>query len=264
MKTLTSALALSSLLAFVGAADAVPLDHSVVVAAVHKAATRNLPDTVVALEVYGVSFRGSVDVPEGAAVSVRVRADGDEDWIGRFGATALVSIAGKEPVTLPITVNVAAYIEVPVLRFPVSRGSVLQGADLALVQREAGTLPAAVIRDSLKLVGRTTKRDLGLNQVIRRGDLEKRVDARRNRSVTVLLRRGALRIAAPAMLRQDAMVGDLVQVLSTGTRTILYGTLVSPDLVSLTATGSVAAGYLSVNDATASPPAAIAARPEVP
>jgi len=84
MKTLTSALALSSLLAFVGAADAVPLDHSVVVAAVHKAATRNLPDTVVALEVYGVSFRGSVDVPEGAAVSVRVRADGDEDWIGRF------------------------------------------------------------------------------------------------------------------------------------------------------------------------------------
>jgi flagella basal body P-ring formation protein FlgA len=264
MKTLISALALSSALAFVGVADAAPLDRSVVVTAVHKAAVRNLPDTVVALEVHGVSFRGNVDVPEGAAVSVRIRADGDEDWIGRFAVTALVSIAGKEPISLPLTVDLAAYIEVPVLRFPISRGSVLQAADLTLVQREAGTLPAAVIRDSIRLVGRTTKRDLGLNQVIRRGDLEKRVDARRNRRVTLLLRRGALSIAAPGVLRQDAIIGDVVEVLSTGTRTLLHGTLITPDLVSVATTSIVSAGHLSANTATATTPAAIAARPELP
>jgi len=233
-----------------------------VVAAVEKAAVRNLPDTVVAVEVHDVYLRGSVDVPDGAAVSVRIRADGDEDWIGRFAATALVSVAGRQPVSVALTADVAAYIEVPALRVPISRGAVLQTSDLNLVQREAGTLPAGVIRDESRLIGRTMKRDLGLNQVIRMGDLEKRVDARRNRSVTLLLSRGALSIAAPAVLRKDAMVGDLVQVLTTGTRTLLSGVLVTPDLVRLSAPAGV--GARSLINSTLSTSAALAARPEVP
>jgi len=262
MKFTTLTLSLSALLAVTSTAGAAPLDRAIVVAAVEKAAIRNLPDTVVAVEVHDVYLRGNVDVPDGATVSVRIRADGDEDWIGRFGATALVSIAGRSPVAVALTADVAVYISVPALRVPISRGRALQAVDLSLVQREAGTLPGGIIRDLTLLIGRTPKRDLGLNQVIREGDLEKRVDARRNRSVTLLLNRGALSIAAPAVLRQDAVIGDLVQVLATGTRTLLYGILETPDLVTVSVPAR--AGDRRRSSSSSSSPAAIAARPEVP
>jgi flagella basal body P-ring formation protein FlgA len=128
-----------------------------------------------------------------------------------------------------------------------------------------------VLRDFSSLIGRTARRDLGLNQVIRQTDLDKAVDARRNRSVTLLLQRGSLKIAAPGVLRKDAMVGDLVQVLSVSTRTLVYGTLVSPDLVVLPTTASASSAASAASAATTTSAvsiptpdfvAALAARPE--
>lgn len=268
MKFTSSTLALFVAIMASNSALAAPLDRNMVIEAVHEAAVRNLPETVVSVEVHDVVLRGHLDVPDGAIVSVRIRAAGDEDWIGRISASALVVVNGEQARAIPLTADVAAYLKVPVMRVPVSRGSRLTVEHLASGQREAGSLPVGVVRDLSLLIGRIAKRDLGLNQVVRETDLDKPIDARRNRSVTLLLQRGALKVAAPGILRKDAMIGDLVQVLSVSTRTLLYGTLISPDLVvlptaaSASSAASAASRHSSVSTPTADPIAALAARPE--
>lgn len=268
MKFTSSTLALFVAIMASNTALAAPLDRTTVIEAVHEAAVRNLPETVVSVEVHDVVLRGHIDVPDGATVSVRIRAAGDEDWIGRIAANVLVVVNGEQAPAIPLTADVAAYLEVPVMRVPVSRGTRLIAEHLGSGKREAGSMPVGVVRDRHLLIGRTVKRDLGLNQVVREGDLDKVVDARRNSSVTVLLQRGALKVAAVGILRKDAMVGDLVQVLSVSTRTLLYGTLVTADVVvlptvaSASSAASAAARHSSVSTPTADPIAALAARPE--
>ena len=268
MKITLCSLALLVTVMTPSAASAAPLDRALVLEAVQRAAVRNLPETVVLVEVHDVILRGHVDVPEGATVSVRIRADGDEDWIGRLVANALVSVNGEHVAAIPLTADVAAYIEVPVLSVPISRNTRLKVDHFSVGKREAGSLPAGILRDISALVGRTARRDLGLNQVVRSSDLEKSVDARRNRSVTLLLQRGALTIVAPGVLRKDAMIGDLVQVLSVSTKTLIYGTLVSPDLVvlpsavSATSAASAAAAHSAISVPNTDSLAALAARSE--
>jgi flagella basal body P-ring formation protein FlgA len=274
MKQATFTLALLVVLMASSAAIAAPLDRTILIEAVQRAAVRNLPETVVSVEVHDIVLRGRVDVPDGATVSVRIRADGDEDWVGRLAANAMVRVNGEELHVIPLTADVAAYIEVPVMRLPVARGTRIRSEHVSAGQREAGSLPSGVLRDFSSIIGRTARRDLGLNQVVRQTDLEKAVDARRNRTVTLLLQRGSLKIAAPGVLRKDAMVGDLVQALSVSTRTLVYGILVRPDLIVLpsTASASSAASAASaastasttsvVSISTPDPVAALAARPE--
>jgi flagella basal body P-ring formation protein FlgA len=90
-----------------------------------------------------------------------------------------------------------------------------------------------VLLDASSIVGRVPSRDLSLNQLVREADLEDRVDARRGDSVTLVLRRGALRVSGSGTLRNDARIGDSVLVLAAAGREPLPGVLVSPDTVEL-------------------------------
>lgn len=215
-----------------GAAD------SPVRAALEQAARRALPDSVVEIELHGLSTRGKVELPEGA--ELRVRVAGDEDWLGRISAEIDVSVSGELLGTLTALAEVAAYIEVPVTRGGVSRGAVLSPSDIALAKRDAGTLPRGVLLDPAALVGRTLKRDLELNQLLRESDLEERLDARRNQPVMLVLSSGSLRVTAPGLLKRDARLGDLVEVVSIATKTTVYGLLIAPDTVELVGASSLA------------------------
>ncbi len=214
-------------------AAAAPLDREQVRDAVQEAARLNLPDTVVQIEVHDLTVRSSLEVPPHTVIGLRVRAQGGEDWLGSVGLTIDVSAEGRVLRSVPVTAEITGMIEVPVLRNAVARGSALGPMDLAIARREVSTLPRGTIRDTRKLLGRTLRRDLSINQIVKESDLEVRVDAKRNRVVTLVLQTEALRILAPGILREDARIGDLVSVLATDTRRVVHGILRSPDLVEI-------------------------------
>ncbi len=200
-------------------------------AAMEAAARRALPDSVVSLELHGLSTRGNVDVPEGAVL--RVRADGDEDWLGRVAAEIDVSVDGRSVGTLTALAEIAAYVEVPVTQGIINRGDVVRPGDLGLAQRDVASLPRGVLMSDDQLIGRQVKRDLGLNQFLRESDLEERMDARRNQPVMLVIASGSLRVTAPGLLKRDAQVGDLVEALALDSKTTVYGVLTSPETVEL-------------------------------
>lgn len=210
------------------AASAAELDAGSAAAAIQAEARRNLPDTVVEVEVLDVSLHGSLAVPDGA--SVRVRASGDQDWIGRVSVELLAGGA-----SVRATADVAAWVEVPVLRRPVAHGVRIVALDLAVGRRDASALPGGLLMDASDLVGRVPRRDLGLGQVVREADLESAPDGQRDRPVTLVLGRGALRITAAGVLREDGDVGDWVEVAQGRSGVVVQGILVSPDVVEVPA-----------------------------
>jgi flagella basal body P-ring formation protein FlgA len=80
------------------------------------------------------------------------------------------------------------------------------------------------------LMGRVVKRDLKLGATVRAGDLEKRIDARRGRPVTLRLNADSLRIQSTGVLQDDADIGSWV-VVETESGSELRGLLVAPDVV---------------------------------
>jgi flagella basal body P-ring formation protein FlgA len=241
-----SVLVLALGLAMIGPVAAAELDTELVRAAIVEAARASLPDTVVSVSVRGVQVRGNVDIAAGAPVEVVIHAQGDEDWIGRLSAEAEVFAGGKLIRTVRILATVIAQVKVAVLRNPVARGQVIRATDIGEALREADRLPSGVIMRPAALVGRTAKRDLGLNRLVTEGELLERTDAQRNRPVTLVVRNGGLLITSPGILRKDARIGDLVEVLSTATRGIVFGILINPDVVEVPTIASVTSHSLSL------------------
>ena len=217
-------------------AAAAELDPEIVREAILERARASLPDTVVSVSVRGVQVRGNVDVPAGTTPEVVIHTEGDEDWIGRLSADAEVLAGGRSLRTVRVLATIVAQVKVAVLRNPVSRGHRIARSDVGEALREADQLPAGVVMSPAALVGRTAKRDLGLNRLVTEGELLERTDALRNHPVTLVVRSGSLVVTSPGVLRKDARIGDLVEVLSTATRGIVYGVLVSPDVVEVPTT----------------------------
>ena len=233
MKRYTTSLliSISLLLAAATPAFAGSLDKELVRAAMIDQARRSLPDTVVEVDVQDVQVRGSVDVPSRGDVTVRIRAEGDEDWIGRVSAEAEILVDGRSIERVRILGDVVAFVEVAVIQTPIARGHRLVASDVGSTRRDANSLPAGLVVSPTSLVGRIAKRNLSLNQLVTESDLVERMDAERNHPVTLLVRTGSLTLTAPGVLRKDARIGDLVEVLSTATRSNVYGILLTPDLV---------------------------------
>lgn len=233
-------------LALAGSATAAELDTELVRAAIEERARLSLPDTVVSVSVRGVQVRGTVDIPAGAKTEIVIHPEGDEDWIGRVAAEIDVFAGGKLVRTVRILATVVAQVRVAVLRNPVSRGQRIAASDVGEALREADRLPAGVVMNPVALVGRRAKRDLGLNRLVTEGELVERTDAERNRPVTLVVRNGGLLITSPGILRKDARIGDLVEVLSTATRGTVYGILINPDVVEVPTTASITSQSFSV------------------
>ncbi len=214
-------------------ADAASLDPELVRTSIEEAARRSLPDTVVALEAQSIFVRSAVDVPAGAEVQLRVRGDGDEDWLGQATLEGILTVNGERLAPLRITADIVAWVEVPVVREPVARGERVRADQLVIARREAGSLPNGTLRGLDTIVGRQTKRDLGLNQIIRSTDLDAVVDAERNRPVTVVVSSGALRVTVAGVLKQDGRLGDLVAVWTPSTNSVVHGILRSENVVEI-------------------------------
>jgi len=232
MNRISIALSVSvSVFLLASAAQAAPLDAALLHGAVTQAARANLPDTVSKIEVYSVLLRATPDIPEGADVSVRVRADGADDWIGHTNLDVMLTVNGAPLDPLRGSAEIIALVQVPVLREPLHRGERVSGGHLGSVLREADQLPGGLLRHAEDIVGRVARRDLGLNQLVRSADLTAVVHAQRNRPVTMLVGSGSLRVTASGVLREDASIGELVAVWVPSTNSVRHGILLTPDTV---------------------------------
>jgi flagella basal body P-ring formation protein FlgA len=210
-------------------AQAAALSQDAVREAIAQTAKRNLPDTLLEIEVRSLKVYGDLDVPAGVP---ELRVLGRGDWLGRVRLEIEVSVDGAPVGTVSASVELVGYVEIPVLRRSAGKGVRLGRTHFTSLTRPLDFVPAGALQTVDELVGRTLRRDLRLGAVVREADLEVKVDARRGRPVTIVLRSGALTIKADGVIREDGRIGSWVDVATKG-GTKLRGLLVSPDVVEL-------------------------------
>jgi len=228
LSLLTPALTLALTVLTVGPASAGSLDQGQVRDAIEAAAQRNLPDTVVQVEARDLKVYGDLDV----SGEVELRVLGTGEWLGRQRLEVEVTVAGATVGTVPASVEIVGFVEIPVLRRSAGKGTRLRLDHISSLTRPLDAVPSGAVPTVGDLVGRTVKRDLRLGSVVRESDLAARVDARRGRPVTVRLSSGAMRIQTTGVLQEDGGVGAWVGVV-TAAGAELRGLLIAPDVVEL-------------------------------
>ena len=134
--------------------------------------------------------------------------------------------------TVPTSVELIGFVDVPVLRRSAGKGTRLGADHVSSLTRPLDSIPSGAVSTRSGLLGRTVKRDMRLGTMVREADLETRVDARRGRPITVRLSTGSLRIETRGVLAEDGGVGSWVGVV-TAAGAELRGLLVAPGVVEI-------------------------------
>jgi flagellar basal body P-ring formation protein FlgA len=132
---------------------------------------------------------------------------------GRFSVVALLP-AGAPAAQLPLSGQVTAMAEVPVLRDMVTRGQLVnqQLIDYALVP--ANRLGGGIVLDAADLTGQAARRTLHPGRPIRAADLMPPIVVPKNKLVSMIYEVGALRLTARGRTLTDGGAGAVIKVLN--------------------------------------------------
>jgi len=114
---------------------------------------------------------------------------------------------------------------------PLARGEVISRADYYSVRQKLSRLPVGAITDKKNIDGKTLKATLTDGVVLRSQYLQSAMTARRGKKVNLVIEGNTIVISAKGTLRNDATVGEPVNVLCDLTKKEVQGVLVAPNLV---------------------------------
>ena len=148
----------------------------------------------------------------------------------RFEGTAPVVVSllsrGEEVKRGVVTVGLEQHQTVLVAAAPLAARARIGPGDVRLAR--VARAPDDALRDPELAVGRVTTRSLAEGRPLRPQHVAAAPAVLRGQRVRLRMRRGALRIEALGVARQDGAVGERVRVQSEGSRRALVGT-VRPD-----------------------------------
>lgn len=184
------------------------------------------PDCAVAL----LSFSPPL-IPVGAAPRPLVSQLDYDSRNGRFTASLSVAGAGMEPISIRVTGQVETMIEVPVAATRLPAGAVARAEDVRMARVNVNTLHGEVIHTTEQIVGQQLTRPVPAGQPLMPGDLTKPTMVKRGTLVALRLESGGLSVTGQGMALESGAIGDRIKLRNPGSRTILEGVVIGPDLV---------------------------------
>lgn len=154
---------------------------------------------------------------------------------GRFSVIALLP-SGAPAAQLPLSGQVTAMAEVPILRDMVTRGQLVNQelVDYALVP--ANRLSGGIVVDVADLVGQAARRTLHPGRPIRAADLMPPIVVAKNKLVSMVYEVGALRLTARGRTLADGGAGAVVKVLNIDSNRTVDALVIDNNTVSVVRT----------------------------
>lgn len=194
-------------------------------------------------------------VPAEADESIAIDGLTVDPQSGRL--SAYVS-APAEDATAPrvrVTGRLVLQTELPVLNRAMAAGETITAADIShrLVRREA--IGADAVTDDAALVGKTPRRSLRADEIVRVGDVQVPIIVHKNDLVTILLDTPTLHLSAQAKALDDGTMGAAIRVSNTSSNRVVDAIVRGPNTVSV----SIASPAVSAANGTAATGTAVAA-----
>jgi flagellar basal body P-ring formation protein FlgA len=135
---------------------------------------------------------------------------------------------------LSLTLSAQAAPLATVAAQQIERGSVIGQSDLTTIDtggqlRRVGTLDAAA------LIGKEARRTIAAGQPIYGQDVQSPMLVKRNQTVTLVITRGGLAIAASGKALNDGSIGALVRVQNSSSKQIIEGEVAADGVVRVAA-----------------------------
>ncbi|MCF8024787.1 MAG: flagellar basal body P-ring formation chaperone FlgA [Desulfobacteraceae bacterium] len=135
----------------------------------------------------------------------------DPDILGSRQATVIVKVDGQAAANVSIPGQIRAYLPVVAAAKKLRRGHVLTRQDVVTRAKNIAELNQPC-REPEAVVGKRLKRSVAMGQVIDRRYLDRPVMVERRQMVTMVLKKGPLRIQARGTAAADGKKGEVVRV----------------------------------------------------
>ena len=170
-------------------------------------------------------------IPVGAVPRPLVSQLEYDSRTGRFSAVLSVAGVGMEPVSVRVAGQVESLVELPVAAARLPAGAVMRPEDVRMARVNAANLHGEVVHTIDQIVGLQLTHPLAAGQPLAPSDLAKPTLVKRGAMVRLRLDSGGLSVTGQGVALEAGSIGDRIRVRNPGSRNILEGEVIGPDLV---------------------------------
>ena len=170
-------------------------------------------------------------VPLGASPRAVVSQLDYDGRLGRFSALLSVTSEGMDPVNLRVAGQVRELVELPVAAARLPAGTIIGQDDVHMAHVSAGSLRGEVVHVIEQIVGMQLTHSVQPGQPLLPADLARPIMVRRGALVRLRLERAGLSVTGQAVALDAGSEGERIRVQNPGSRTMLEGTVIGPNLI---------------------------------
>jgi flagella basal body P-ring formation protein FlgA len=167
----------------------------------------------------------------GPAATLAVERFNHDPGSTRFEALVVAVDGARRSRPLRVTGSAADYVDAVRLRRAVTRGEIVQGADLVTERLPRGRLPADAAAGGGEVAGRAARRSMGEGTLVRASDLERPRVVQRGEPVTIVFEGAHFLVTARGRALDAAGVGETIDVQNAASRRTLQATVTGPGRV---------------------------------
>jgi flagella basal body P-ring formation protein FlgA len=179
-----------------------------------------------------------VTVPSAFAVacgeaSYSVVPVANKPYSGYQAFSVCVRVDGVDAETRRVSVKIRLFRTVMVLARRIGRDEVITDEHVTAERREVTNSVGSYYTSSADVVGKRATRSINAGVLLTDVMVGKPLAVRRNDSVTLRARRGAVRVRTKCIALKDACVGESVDVMNNDSKKVIRARVVGPNLVEL-------------------------------
>lgn len=134
-----------------------------------------------------------------------------------------VKCAGETPWTIYVRTHVSAITVIPVLSRPMARNTLIGKGDLKMIDLPLNSASTGIIYDPKQIIGMELTRSLDAGSSLKLNQLRPPKVVRRGQQVTLVTRINGLKVTMQGKAKKDAVAGERVVVINSGSGTSVEG-----------------------------------------